>query len=485
MTNKKSKYTFLWGQKQSAMITGVMANTIPNKGPMNKRISEDLAVCIDGIVENYMPLKAIKEWQSNGNKYYNRKFTEKLFQDIDSLVKEFFVFAEEIKNKKTSELTNKQLKKIIKKEEYFVGEGLGFFATSSPGPTYLVEKRIKEILAKKIKDQNIQEQCFIDLSTPAEMDETMKERIGFFKILKKKKISDMDLENYSRKYPALFMNTYSRKEVLDFLNERIEKEKNSDSKSEEKEIRETIKSVARKHKKIFTEIKNDNLFYFSSILQKAALGRYRLKHVWSGVEYMLLDFLKEISRRVGINLEDMVKTYLFSDIFNFLDKGIVLSRKEIEDRKKCFILHTFYNRKNLFFVGDKALAYKAKKIKEEKISDNIIFVKGQVANKGIVSGSAMVIFVRDIKQFSKDSEAFEVGEILVTTMTSPVMMPIIKKAAAIVTDEGGICSHAAVSAREFNIPCIVGTKIATKVLKDGDLVEVDADKGVVKILKRN
>jgi pyruvate,water dikinase len=63
-------------------------------------------------------------------------------------------------------------------------------------------------------------------------------------------------------------------------------------------------------------------------------------------------------------------------------------------------------------------------------------------------------------------------------------MPIIKKCGAIVTDEGGITCHAAVISRELEIPCIVGTKIATQVLKDGDLVEVDANKGVVKILKK-
>ena len=59
-----------------------------------------------------------------------------------------------------------------------------------------------------------------------------------------------------------------------------------------------------------------------------------------------------------------------------------------------------------------------------------------------------------------------------------------KKAAAIVTDLGGILTHAAITARELGIPCLTGTKTATQVLKDGDLVEVDADKGIVKIIKK-
>lgn len=77
----------------------------------------------------------------------------------------------------------------------------------------------------------------------------------------------------------------------------------------------------------------------------------------------------------------------------------------------------------------------------------------------------------------------EKGEILVTVMTSPDFMVAAKKAAAIVTDEGGITCHAAIVSREMKIPCIIGTKIATKVLKDGDIVEVDADKGVVRKIK--
>jgi pyruvate,water dikinase len=60
-----------------------------------------------------------------------------------------------------------------------------------------------------------------------------------------------------------------------------------------------------------------------------------------------------------------------------------------------------------------------------------------------------------------------------------------KIAGAIITNQGGITSHAAITSREMKIPCIIGTKIATKVLKDGDLVEVDANRGVVKIIKRD
>ena len=75
---------------------------------------------------------------------------------------------------------------------------------------------------------------------------------------------------------------------------------------------------------------------------------------------------------------------------------------------------------------------------------------------------------------------FNEGDILVAPMTRPEYLPLMKKAAAIVTDEGGLTCHAAIVSRELGKPCVIGTQIASRTLKDGDLVEVDADKGVVR-----
>ena len=72
------------------------------------------------------------------------------------------------------------------------------------------------------------------------------------------------------------------------------------------------------------------------------------------------------------------------------------------------------------------------------------------------------------------------GDILIAVMTFPNFIPAMEKAAAFVTDEGGILCHAAIVSREMRKPCIIATKHATKVFKDNDLVEVDAEKGIVR-----
>ena len=122
---------------------------------------------------------------------------------------------------------------------------------------------------------------------------------------------------------------------------------------------------------------------------------------------------------------------------------------------------------------------KEKGVELEKIrTENEKEIKGTTAQGGKVSGRVRKLLYKD--QINKLKE----GEVLVTEMTAPDFLPAIKKSVAIVTDEGGITCHAAIVSRELGKPCIIGTKIATKVLKDGDEVEVDADNGVVRIIEK-
>ena len=112
-----------------------------------------------------------------------------------------------------------------------------------------------------------------------------------------------------------------------------------------------------------------------------------------------------------------------------------------------------------------------------EVDKNIKEFKGTPVSRGKVRGKACIL--TGARHFDKISD----GNILIASMTSPEYILAMRKASAIVTDEGGLTCHAAIVSRELGIPCVVGTTIATKVLKDGDEVEVDADKGIVKIIK--
>ncbi len=106
-------------------------------------------------------------------------------------------------------------------------------------------------------------------------------------------------------------------------------------------------------------------------------------------------------------------------------------------------------------------------------TEGIAIITGLGASPGTARGKARMIV--DMK----DAAKIQQGEILVAHMTNPSMVPLMRKAAAIVTDEGGITSHAAIVSRELGIPCIVGTGNATKKLQDGQEIVVDATNGKV------
>ena len=119
--------------------------------------------------------------------------------------------------------------------------------------------------------------------------------------------------------------------------------------------------------------------------------------------------------------------------------------------------------------GGKKLAEKGK---EQKEAGKII-LKGLAASPGMASGPVRLY---------REEESLDVvkkGDILVTVMTSPDMVPAMTRAAAIVTDEGGMTCHAAIVARELGTPCIVGTREATTLLKDGMIITIDGSRGVV------
>lgn len=128
-------------------------------------------------------------------------------------------------------------------------------------------------------------------------------------------------------------------------------------------------------------------------------------------------------------------------------------------------------------VDDKEDIETLKNIMLPKFDEKATEVKGVVAYSGKVRGTARVIM--NLDEFDK----MKTGDVLISTMTTPDFVILMQQASAIVTDIGGVLCHAAIVSREIHKPCVIGTKNATKVFKDGDMIEVDAEKGIVKIIK--
>jgi phosphohistidine swiveling domain-containing protein len=171
-----------------------------------------------------------------------------------------------------------------------------------------------------------------------------------------------------------------------------------------------------------------------------------------------------------LDIKDFTK-YFYWELSDLLT-GKNVDMKKIEARTLRYGFYVFVD--DIYIFSEQEMVT-IEKILALKIKNTQVII-GKIASKGFVKGRVRVVLNQ-----SKFTE-FQEGEILVTPMTTPDYVPLMKKSAAIVTDEGGISCHAAIISRELKKPCIIGTKIATQVLHDGDEVEVDADRGIIKIL---
>lgn len=193
---------------------------------------------------------------------------------------------------------------------------------------------------------------------------------------------------------------------------------------------------------------------------------------------VLSALLKEISRRSGFKDRTVLFNLTPCETEELIKEKFLMSEDEIKKRNQYYVYFRIKNR-DLFLWGksnyDKYEKLFGSKFGEVDLKKGII---GNAAYPGKVRGRVKIVLT------AKDMAKFKQGDILVSINSSPRFMEVIRKCEGIVTDEGGITCHAAIVSRELGIPCLIGTKIATKVLKDGQLVEVDATKGVVRVLKR-
>ncbi|OGH77338.1 MAG: hypothetical protein A2983_01385 [Candidatus Magasanikbacteria bacterium RIFCSPLOWO2_01_FULL_40_15] len=466
-----------------AMLCQVTKDFDKNGNIIDSGIPETIFTSVDGVFEHYMPNDSIQRLEQNGEKNLDSDFVEMLNKKIEDQHKNFYQFCESISKQSLANLSNSELLLRIEDYQNYLNRTLTFFELSTPAGTASLVHSIKNILNVYVESDKVDD-YFLALSTPGEKDSTMEERIDQWLHIQNNSITESDLLHHAWKYPALFFNTYDVTTVIHFLNDRIKIERQRDIMAEIAKIEKHLSKIKTEHEKIYVEIHDRRLRQYSITLQRYALLRYRLKHLWSGAEYLCLGLMQETQKRIDGNFEDFIKTYSFSDIAKFLETGESLDTQQISNRLKRTVIHYREGTCNYYYGddGEKFLISRGIHKEGHQVSLGTQKIKGNIANKGLITARARIINVEDLEQFMKDSQLFQKGEILVTTMTSPIMVSLIEKAAGIITDEGGITSHAAVVSREFGIPCLVGTRRASKIIKTGDEIELDANTGCIKIL---
>ncbi|VVC03994.1 Phosphoenolpyruvate synthase [Candidatus Bilamarchaeum dharawalense] len=279
------------------------------------------------------------------------------------------------------------------------------------------------------------------------------------------------LTKHAKKYFWLHNNYFST-EVLDekFFEKELENALSTypDPAGQIEKMDAELRSVAGKKaelvKKLQLNQKNQNLIKLLDLF--AWYQDYRKEYTMQMLHYLDL-ILAEIGKRNGLSLNDMKYSFPSEVLAGRLDGRI------LKERKKRYLFH--FDQSNVIDgVGDWSKEEEERIFKSTGHRDEVLELTGMVANKGFVRGRARVTMS------ISEAKHIQPGEILITSMTTPDFVTAIKRAAAIVTNEGGILCHAAVVSREFGIPCMVGTKLATKVFKTGDLLEVDCELGVVR-----
>lgn len=188
-----------------------------------------------------------------------------------------------------------------------------------------------------------------------------------------------------------------------------------------------------------------------------------------------IEFINALSelhaQKSGFKAE-LIRAMVKEEFELYLKTGQLPNKKMLTERNKKSVYLFLEGKRTRIMVGDEQKS--VEKILISGRRDGVL--RGMTAYPGKVRGRVKIILDPD------NARDFIKGNILVTGMTRPEYLPLIKKASAIVTDAGGILSHAAITARELKKPCVIGTQTATQQLHDGDMVEVDANKGIVKKL---
>jgi len=296
---------------------------------------------------------------------------------------------------------------------------------------------------------------------------TAPEELSFYQIEEKDLLTE-DVEEHANKY-FWISNSYGE---VKFITAKMFKERLAElSPNQATEIDNFIKHIRKRKEEVQQKfnLSKETMFLASQLSYSIWWQDLRKKYIFMAL-HVIHHFAQEVAKRNQISSPD-IELYNPKELLKLAEENIKIN---LNKRKNGYLSY-YHEKENVlsYEYGNKANEMIGR-YTNIKVDKNITEIKGLVTSKGKVTGKVRIL------AGSRHFDSMQEGEILVTSMTSPEFIVAMRKAAAIITDEGGITCHAAIVSRELGIPCIVATKVATRVFKDGDLVEVDADKGVVK-----
>ena len=448
---------------------------------------------------NYPPMFC--EYYNNSNRWANdidaanenaKLVLDRIIKDegfVGKVIENYNKYEKETKKlcKWIEEADLKKLSKIKIREEFEKLVNLyvnilvyGWLPLASEGFESEFTNLLKNFLKNKLEDLEKVNDYFIVLSTPNEKtlrekaEEDIKRFINknkeeeWIKDIRKESLGEMNknikrfTKNYIEKYKWLTFNYEGPSIDWIYVIERLKE----NLKAKKYNINIRGKQVLYGN---FLKLNKDKLYsrLFKTIRDFMFL-KNRQDEIQFYSHYCLEKLFLEISNRFGLDIK-IIRSMTIEEIKSLLNENKINIESIKKRAKHC--VYVFNREEFEIIIGECTIKkFLEKHIEKERIVNEL---KGQPACMGYAEGRVKIV------QSVNDMGKMEEGDILVSSKTYPSLLPAMRKAAAIVTDQGGITSHAAILSRELNIPCIVGTKSATKILKDGDLIKVDAKKGIV------
>lgn len=446
--------------KNYTNIPNLRIMTIPLEGT-------NRAIYIDGIFLKQLFEYLLKNISTKKNFQLHLKKYKKVTKNIESLSSKIIKYTG----------SDKQQLIILYKKALDVVVDLGDYMWIPVPIENILTPKFIELL--KEKNPNSWEEIYNAVSSPVKLYGYQKMRIAICEVVINKKTNSnkairklVDLYKYQGEYSyvePLFEEEYFKNE---FAKLNIET-----AKAEKYRIFNEIKNNKNNFKKAISQIKDKTLLLQANIINEYTYLRTDRVDLLKKIQVPLRSILERIAKYLT-NEDNKLWTRI--DVASLLNSEIIdyLSGKNIPDLNSVTLRKNgvYYCTRNETKVFTDITI--VEKIKKEMSTSTDTTIKGATAFKGIVRGCVKMVFSKN------DLSKVLCGDILVARTTMPDYTPAMEIASAFVTEEGGITSHAAIIARELKKPCIVGTGNCTKILKDGDIVEVDADNGVVRIISK-
>jgi phosphohistidine swiveling domain-containing protein len=444
------------------------------------RFRNTVTIWKDGQVNSFAPEKdfdLLERWF--GEKFYSLDKTT--LREFGLLLDSDRVFFNEQMQRfagtDLSKLSNTGLGLLLTDvQQYSLGE---LYKMNFVQAEYSLTSAIKRILKESNTDDSAVNEIFSQIITTDIPTESQEEEMAFYKIgiLKEdvntpindkfESLLKKHFDDFTYMHCAYGEDPYS----FDYY---IDKFSKFDPKAEmlsPEQMQTQINNLHSKGQDLLRSLQSEKLNILVPLMIKGGTFRDRNKASLGYTIKYKHKIFDEISKRELEN-RDNLNYYLLSEILNLLDSGVKVSADVLETRKRdgvVLVRSEYLDILKDFKVMD--LKLPGSTIQESKSQT----LKGRCACSGYVEGVAKIIYTKE------DSPKVKEGDILVAIGTDFDLMDAIHRSAGIITEEGGLLSHASVVSREMKKPCIIGVSNATSLIKDGDHLILDSKKGIITI----